>query len=208
MLRLTDVIQPKPDEHVEAIFRRHRGLLILPLLLATLLIALPFFFLFSLARQGAGGIVLFSLLLASGIVIALRTLYAWDANALILTNKRLIRVTQNGLWNRVVQEASLASIHELVCEIKGMWQTLFRVGALKVRAAGAVAEIGISKIAFPERARARIESLRHPSSKPENPDESAPVTPTGLREHVHMLVDKAQTPTLETVKALLEKRVL
>ncbi len=207
MLRLTDVIQPKPDEHVQAVFRRHRGLLVPPLVLATLLIAVPFFLLFSLTRQGAGGVIVFSLLLASGIVIALRALYAWDANALILTSKRLIRVTQNGLWNRVVQEVSLTSIHELVCESKGILETLFRVGTLRVRAAGAVGEITISRIPSPERARAHIESLRQPVSGA-NANNLSTEESQDLRAEVHALVDKAQASTLETVKALLEKRLL
>ncbi len=207
MLRLTDVIQPKPDEHVQAVFRRHRGLLLPPLLLATLLIAVPFFLLFSLTRQGAGGVIAFSLLLASGIVIALRALYAWDANALILTSKRLIRVTQNGLWNRVVQEVSLTSIHELVCESKGILETLFRVGTLRVRAAGAVGEITISRIPSPKRARAHIESLRQ-SGADGGVMNASIEKPRDLRSEVHALVDRAQTPTLETVKALLEKRLL
>jgi hypothetical protein len=207
MLRLTDVIQPKPDEHVQAVFRRHRGLLLPPLLFATLLIAIPFFLLFSLTRQGAGGIIVFAVLLAGGVVIALRTLYAWDANALILTSKRLIRVTQNGFWNRVVQEVSLTSIHELVCESKGILETLFRVGTLRVRAAGVVSEIAISRIPSPERARAHIESLRHPPSEGKL-DAASPEKPLDLRAEVHALVEKAQVSTLETVKALLEKRVL
>ncbi len=207
MLRLTDVIQPKPDEHVQAVFRRHRGLLLPPLVLATLLIAVPFFLLFSLTRQGTGGIIAFSLLLATGIVIALRTLYAWDANALILTSKRVIRVTQNGLWNRVVQEVSLTSIHELVCESKGILETLFRVGTLRVRAAGAVGEITIARIPSPERARAHIESLRQPIADGKVTHVSTE-KPQDLRAEVHALVDKAQASTLETVKALLEKRLL
>lgn len=207
MLRLTDVIQPKPDEHVQAVFRRHRGLLLPSLVVATLLIAIPFFLLFSLTKQGAGGIILFAVLLASGVFIALRTLYAWDANALILTSKRLIRVTQNGLWNRVVQEVSLSSIHELACESKGMAETIFRVGTLRVRAAGAVGEINISRIPSPERARTHIESLRQAISEQKLNDLSAAM-PQDLRGQVHLLVDKAQISTLETVKALLEKRVL
>lgn len=207
MLRLTDVIQPKPDEHVQAVFRRHRGLLLPPLLFATLLIAVPFFLLFSLTRQGAGGIIAFALLLAAGIVIALRALYAWDANALILTSKRLIRVTQNGLWNRVVQEVSLTSIHELVCESKGILETLFRVGTLRVRAAGAVNEIMIPRTPAPERARAHIESLRQAVSEGRAQAPSME-KPHDLRAEVHALVEKAQDSTLETVKALLEKRVL
>ncbi len=214
MLRLTDVIQPKPDEHVEAVFRRHRGTLVLPLLGATLLIVIPFFFLFSLTRAGVMGVIILSLLLACGLVLALRVLYAWDANALIVTNQRLIRVTQNGLWNRVVQEASLASLHELVGETKGIWQTLFHIGTLRMRSTGAVGEMIVPNLASPEKARALIERLRSSASIPVTKSspaidiDKAQTSPEEIRSYVHALVDKAQFSTLETVKALLEKRVL
>lgn len=207
MLRLTDVIQPKSNERLEGVFRRHRGTLIVPLVLATLLIALPFFFLFSLTRAGMMGIVVLCLLLAGGVVIAVRSLYVWDATVLFVTGQRLIRVTQNGVWNRIVQEISLSSIYELSCESKGLWQTVFHVGTLRTRAAGAVAELVIPGLASPERARALIERLR-PSLTTEAISSPATETPTDLRAHVHTLVDRAQLSTLETVKALLEKRVL
>jgi hypothetical protein len=197
MLHLTDVIQPKPDEHVEAVFRRHRSSLIPSLCGAALLIAIPFFWLFSLTRAGSVGVITFALLLAAGLVIGIRSLLLWDANALIVTNERLVCVRQKGIWHRVVQEVALHSIHELACESHGMKEAFFHIGTLRVRAGGSTGELVVERIAGPERARAIIEQLRE--AKPR-------VSSSALHKEVHALVDHASVSTLETVKALLEKQ--
>ncbi len=200
MLHLADVIQPKPEEHVEAVFRRHRLTLFPSLCLAGILIAVPFFWLFALTRSGPIGVIAFALLLAAGLVIGLRSLLLWDANALIVTKERLIRVSQRGMWHRTVQEVALHSVHELACESKGMFETIFHVGTLRVRAGGSAGELVVERIAAPEQARVLVERLRASSSSQASPSSS------GVRSEVHTLVDRASLSTLETVKALLEKQ--
>lgn len=197
MLHLTDVIQPKPDEHVEAVFRRHRFTLVPSLCAAALLIGIPFFWLFSLTRAGSVGVIAFALLLAAGLAIGIRSLLLWDANALIITNERLICVRQKGIWHRVVQEVALHSVHELTCESRGMIETFFHVGTLRIRGGGATGEFTVEHIDAPERARAVIERLREVAPR---------VSSSVLHKEVHALVDRASIPTLETVKALLEKQ--
>lgn len=202
MLHLADVIQPKPDERVEAVFRRHRLFLVAPLLLASLFIALPFFFLFSLTDSGGVGIVALVCLIIAGLFLGWRTLFLWDANALILTNQRLVHVSQPGLWHRVVQEVWLVSVQELGCESRGIMETMFRIGMVRIRAAGSVQELLISRVSVPERIRASIEAARDKVKL--SPASSLPLS-SDFRTHVHALVDKASLSTLETVKALLEK---
>lgn len=204
MLHLTDVIQPKPGEHIQGVFRRQRVGLIGSLIVATLCITLPFFFLFSLTRSGTWGILVFAVLLASGLAIGLRALLLWDANALILTNQRLIYVEQTGLWHRRVQEMAMTSIHEISCESRGIWETLFRVGTLRIRASGAAQELMIEHLSRPERARSLIQSLTQVSRSV--PDGGGSSEVGDLRKAVHGLVDAAAPSSLETVKALLEKR--
>lgn len=199
MLHLADVIQPKSNEHVEAVFRRHRLTLAPSLCAAGILIAVPFFWLFSLTRSGATGVIVFALLLAAGITIGLRSLLLWDANALIVTSERLVRVSQGGIWHRVVQEVPLHTVHELSCEAKGVFETVFHVGTLRVRSGAAAGELVVEHIAAPERARAVIERLR------ETPSSTRTPSAAGLRDEVHALINHASSSTLETVKALLEK---
>lgn len=203
MLHLTDVIQPKTDEHIQAVFRRQRVGLIGSLVVATLCITVPFFFLFSLTHAGTWGVVLFASLLAIGVAVGLRALLLWDANVLILTNQRLIHVAQTGLWHRRVQEVAMTTVHEISCESKGMWETIFRVGTLRVRASGAAQELVVERLSRPERARKVIHSVMGAARS------SSAVTASGasdLRKVVHGLIDAAPPSSLETVKALLEKR--
>lgn len=200
MLHLADVIQPKPEEHVAAVFRRHRLTLLPSLCLAGVFIAVPFFGLFSLTRSGGVGVVAFALLLAAGVTIGLRSLLLWDANTLIVTNERLIRVSQHGIWHRTVQEVPLRSIHELVCESRGIFETLFRVGTLRVRSGGTSGGMVIKHLASPQEARTLIDDLRGASHVAASREGHA-----DLRKEVHALVDHASLSTLETVKALLNK---
>ncbi len=208
MLRLTDLIQPKYQEAVQVVFRRQRGQLVLPLGMATVFIVVPFFFIFSLWQWRTWGIILFAGLLSIGLAIGLRALLLWDANATILTNERLIQVTQLGVLHRKVQEVGLSSVTEISYESKGLLQSLFRVGTLRIRASGATSELILEKIAAPQRAQSAIQSARAAIStktdgnKIENVESAEPDT----RQQVHALVDTATSTTLETVKALLEKR--
>ncbi len=200
MLHLTDVIQPKPDEHVEAVFRKHRLTLFPDLVLASLFIVTPFFWIFSLLHAGSLGAISFAVLLSVGAAIGLRALLLWDASALIITNERIIRVIQAGIWHRIVQEVSLHAIHELACESRGMFETFFRVGTLRIRAGGAAKELVVEALAAPERARVLIENLRGRRG-----GSRAAFAPPDVRGHVRALINEASPATLETIKVLLEK---
>ncbi len=206
MFQLTEVIQPKPNEQVEGMFRRHRLTLFLPLLIASMGIILPFLFLFTLWHKGVVGIVIFFLVLLSSVGIAWRSLFLWDANVLLITNQRVVYVQQLGIWHRTVQEVLLSSLHELGCDVQGMAETLLRIGTLRLRASGSAQEILIPKLAAPEKARTLIQRLREQSSLLGASSSSVLTSIGEIRQHVHALVDQALPSTLETVKALLEKK--
>ncbi len=198
MLHLADVIQPKLNERVEAVFRRHRLTLVLPLLLAGVLITLPWFWLFSFMRLGAWGVAILGLPIVTGLVIGLRAVLLWDANAFIITNERVVHVSQGGIFHRMVQEIALHAIYELACESRGIFETCFGIGTLRVRAGGAAKELIVGQLATPERARAAIERLR--GTPPPRPQVQLDV-----RAEVSTLVEHASATALETVKTLLEK---
>lgn len=136
MFRIRDVIQFQPDEQTLFLERRHLRTMAGPLLLAGLLIALPFFFLFPLVRAGGFGMAIFCLLLALGAVYALRVFLVWDSHVLILTNRRLVHVEQTGVWRRQIREMPLSSIEQLTIERRGPGDAMFRTGVLKLRANG------------------------------------------------------------------------
>jgi hypothetical protein len=136
MFRIRDVIQFQPDEKTLFLERRHLRTMAGPLVLAGLLIAVPFFFLFPLVRAGGFGMAIFSLLLALGAVYALRVFLVWDSHVLILTNRRLVHVEQTGVWRRQVREMPLSTIEQMTIERRGPGDAMFRTGVLRLRANG------------------------------------------------------------------------
>lgn len=158
MFKVTDVVQLKDGERVQAVVRQH-GIVLLPrLVLAGLLIALPFFFLFSLSHAGTGGVLVFALCVALGLVIALRSFLMWDSDVLLVTSERLVDVDQRGLWARIVAETPLSQVHEVVWLRKGLLPALCRTGTLRIRS-GASSDIVCSGVPRPERVSRLIEDL-------------------------------------------------
>lgn len=161
MFHIHDVLLPKEGEVVHCLVRRHGVTLVPQLLLAGLLMVVPFFLLFPLARWGAIGTVLFVLLLASGLFVALRAFLLWDADVLIVTSERVVDVDQRGLWNRIVCETPLIFIQEVICEQKGLADAVCRMGTVRIRSApSATAEMSASCVRRPERLRQMIQDLR------------------------------------------------
>lgn len=168
MLRLSDVLQPKPEERVVAVVRRH-GITLLPrLIIAGFWMVVPFFFLFALTKIGTFGIVIFVLCLSIGLFLALRTFLLWDSDVLLITSHRLVDVDQNGLWNRTVSETPLRSVQEIVCERKGIGEMICHMGTLRIRTSGVTPELVASKVSRPERFQQLIRELQDTTPEPED----------------------------------------
>lgn len=136
MFRIRDVIQLQSEEKTLFLERRHLRTMAGPLLLAGLLIVVPFFFLFHLVRAGGFGIAIFCLLLAVGAVFALRVFLIWDSHVLILTNRRIVHVEQTGVWRRQIREMPLSALEQVSIERRGPWDAMLRTGVLRLRANG------------------------------------------------------------------------
>jgi len=161
MFKLEDVLQIKDSEDVKEIVRRHWTTLIPPLLLAFILIVIPFFLMFPLFAWGILGVGLFLAAVLIGIVVAIRSFILWDADVLIITSLRLVDVDQRGVFTRIVSEAPLASIQDVSWKRHGMLETLFHTGTIKIQTAGGQAVIEARKISGPERLAEMVNDLRH-----------------------------------------------
>jgi hypothetical protein len=161
MFHITDAVQLQADEHVKALWRKHVAALWGKLALAALFLIIPFFFLFALLRSGGLGVIVFALLVAIGLFLALRAFLLWDADVLILTNTRLVRVHQRGLWNRVVSELALAHVRDVEWRKKGIGDAILRTGVLRVRTGmEAPTEMVFYRLYRPDRAVLAIQTLR------------------------------------------------
>lgn len=159
MFHLTDVLQPRAEERVCAVVRRHGFTLVPPLLKAACLIILPFFVVFPLFRWGWFGIGLFSICEAVGLFLALKAFLIWDADVLLVTSQRLIDVDQQGLWARVVSEVPLVSIQEVRWERRGVREAVLRMGLIRIRSLSAASEIIVPNIGRPNERQRLIQDL-------------------------------------------------
>jgi len=203
MFRLDDVLQVKDTEDVKEIIRRHWFTLAPSLFLAFVLIVAPFFLMVQLFAWGGVGILFFLLSVVTGVGIAMRTFILWDADVLIMTTLRLVDVDQRGLFTRIVSETPLTSIQDVSWIRKGVLETLFRMGAVRVQTTGAHALLETLSIANPERVHEMINDLRHHTTPKRN--DVAPERQEKLRK-ISALLEGFSIEELTRVESVLRAR--
>jgi len=148
------------DEELVDLVRRH-GLNFLPAaLLAMLLLALPFFLLFLLWQWKNIGLLLFVFLLAVGVLAMIRVLLVWYYNALVITNQRVILYKQKGFFERQVLEAEYGKIQDTSYIFKGLWQTLFHFGSLRIQVVNSETILVVEKIPTPAKVQDLIKNIQ------------------------------------------------
>lgn len=134
------------DEHEIAIIRRHPfGLF---LLFFQVLIgfgaasALIYFLLPSLfssdnlANAQAWAITGIFVLLIPVIIILIIAFHIYSVSRLIVTDKTITQVLQDGLFNRKVSQLSVGDVEDVTADRRGVFQTMFNYGVLKIETAG------------------------------------------------------------------------
>jgi hypothetical protein len=203
MLKIEDVLQMKDGEAIQEIVRRHWLTLVAPLAISLLLIVVPFFFLFPLFSWGAIGVAGFVLSLLAGIAVAIRAFLLWDANVLIVTSLRLVDVDQRGIFTRIVSDASLSSIRDISWARRGIIETLFHIGSLRIETTSAYGAINVERISAPERLNERINDLRRHTS-PHRTD-IAPERRSRLRK-IAGILEAFSDEELDKIEAILKAR--
>jgi membrane protein YdbS with pleckstrin-like domain len=161
MFRTEDVIPLKDDERIRTITRRHVITLFPGLGLAIIFIVIPFFLLFPLFSWGLPGVILFFASLLLGLGIAFRVLLVWDSDVLIVTTLRLVDVDQRGLFTRIVTEAPLSTIQDVSWSKRGIIETVFGLGSVRVQTAAATASLVAQRVPRPQVIHELINELRH-----------------------------------------------
>ncbi len=92
------------------------------------------------ARSQYGGIILLIAAVATGITLVVLFLASviYHQSYIIMTNKNVTQVLQQGLFKRRVSELALGNIEDVTAEQHGLIQTLFNFGTLRVETAGEV----------------------------------------------------------------------
>jgi uncharacterized membrane protein YdbT with pleckstrin-like domain len=163
----------KEGEELVEIVRRFYVSYLWQAIVALILILLPFFLMFPLFRWGWPGVVSFFVLLVLGVIYGIRQTLIYFLNALVITDQRIIDFDQSGLFSRVVSEATYDKIQDVSFSIKGVWQTLYHFGDLRIQTAANHITLEIYDIANPQRVQNLIVDLQNQVPDPAKEDLSA-----------------------------------
>lgn len=143
------------DESIIKVVRQRWLKLLTSLILPIICIVLPFFFLYPLFYWGNKGVVIFAGLLLTGILWLIRNIIVWYWQVFIITDQRIIDIDQKGLFQKTVSDIPLTKIDDVFYQIKGIWQTITRIGNIYVTLIDSKTKIEITNIAQP----AKIQQL-------------------------------------------------
>ena len=79
----------------------------------------------------------------------------------IITEKRLVDVHQNGLFNHRVSEQSLLKVQDVTVRVRGPWQTFFQYGTVYVETAGEAPNFEMNNLPHPHHVANTITELHN-----------------------------------------------
>ncbi|EKD56436.1 MAG: hypothetical protein ACD_58C00191G0003 [uncultured bacterium] len=106
-------------------------------------------------------IIFYSMWLLSILAIFLNAWTNFYLNTTIVTNRHLVEVRQDGLFNHKIAEQNLQQVQDVSSSMKGIFQTFFRYGTVIVETAGDQPNFIISNIEQPYRVANTIMKLHH-----------------------------------------------
>lgn len=123
----------RPGETLSASYREHLIVYWWHMCLSILLIVIPFFFLYPLFSYRFWGIMAFILLIAAGLFIGIRAWYLYNNNVFIITDKRILGISQQGIFHKGLKEAGFDNIAEISYNKNGLVATIFNYGDVKIQ---------------------------------------------------------------------------
>jgi hypothetical protein len=130
-------ISLRDDEQIIGIIHHHPVTYLKQIAITIILILLAFFLMFYLVSLGPLGVSFFAAFLLTGIFYGAREFFIWYSNVLMITNQRLIDIDQAGFFSKTVSEVPYDKILDICYSVKGVAQTIFRLGTIKIQATGA-----------------------------------------------------------------------
>lgn len=124
------------DEEIIAILHHHPTTYAKQIAITAILILGAFFLMFYFFSLGELGVALFCALLLTGIFYGLREFFIWYNNSAVITSQRLVDIDQSGFFHCSVSDVSYEKIMDISYSVRGVWQTIFHIGNIKVQASG------------------------------------------------------------------------
>ena len=141
----------REGEEIQEVIRRHKSTLIAPIAITSVLIIIPFFFMFYLLSRGPIGTSVFLVLIIFALLYSARVFVTWFFNVFIITNQRIIDIDRTGFFTKTVSEARFDTIADISYSTKGVGQTVFRTGTIQLKTKGESLTLVIGHIADPAR---------------------------------------------------------
>ncbi len=78
-------------------------------------------------------LVAWPLVITGGLIVFTPSWIGWHFSVFIVTDQRLIQITQKGLFHRAVADIGLAQIQSVNYEVSGLQETLLGFGTIKMQ---------------------------------------------------------------------------
>lgn len=132
MNKLIRKIVSKGDEVVLETVRRSLWHWFWPIVLAIILINLPFFLIYPLFQYGQWGLVAFFTILILAMLFLYRIYLGYYYTALLITSKRLIDIDQRGFFGRSANTILYGKIQDVNSRSKGIINMILRTGDIYI----------------------------------------------------------------------------
>lgn len=109
----------------------------------------PFFFMYLFLRAGAIGLLLLLAPFVAGIFYLLRTYRIWRNSALLVTNEKIVVLTQTGYFDRTVAQVLLDKINDVSYRKRTLWQSLFDFGTVSIQVTASGEKLNILNLRRP-----------------------------------------------------------
>jgi hypothetical protein len=137
-------------EHIEHTYHQSELVLIRPVIIILVAIYLPWYFAlqYGVYVQYRNWLLVWTLIV---LAYAIREYMVWSLNRYIITNKRLIRVSHDGVFKKTVVETPWERVLNVSYKTIGLLSSLFVYGNVEVQVVGLMEPIILEKIKHPRK---------------------------------------------------------
>lgn len=135
--KIAKKIDLRTDEEIVMVLHHHPIGFAKQIIITAFIVLLSFFLMYPLFNNlDQLGVAIFVALVATGIIYGSREFFIWYYNVFIITNQRIIDIDQRGFFEKIVSEVPYENIIDISYYVKGIWQTILKLGTVKVKAGG------------------------------------------------------------------------
>lgn len=138
----------RSDEAVALVTKMHIWLL-LPILLIWLIVGTVLVGLILWLGASRVSSIAIVILTIGGLLYSFYFWFIWTNSNYIITNQRVLKINQIGLFNRIISEAEIQRIQEISTEIKGPVRTLLNFGTVIIKTASDDSRINLENVTNP-----------------------------------------------------------